>query len=133
MNNNNYPYKRIGYLRRKVSTFLGITNTGVIYVSPGVIKHIKKNHSKQFFLKGDNEIIELMKKIASNPTYIGIHYRDEETVSLEFIKKIDRYILLGIEVDVNSNYIYVRTMYPITESKLNSRMLNGRVYSNENI
>lgn len=133
MKNNDYPYRRIGYLRQKTSIFLGINTTGIIYASNGVIKHIKKNHSKQFSIKGDNDIVELMKKIAEEPTYVGIHYRDEQSISLEFIKKMDKYFLLGIEVDINSNYIYVCTMYPITEGKLNSRMLSGKVYSNENI
>lgn len=133
MNNNDYPYKRVGYLRQKTSSFLGIQNTGVIYASPGVIKHIRKNHYKQLLLKGDNSIIELMRKIAENPDYVGIHYRDDEFISLEFIKKFDRYILLGIEIDINSDYIYVCTMYPITQGKISSRMINGKIYQSENI
>lgn len=133
MNNNDYPFKRIGYLRQKTSYFLGIENTGIIYASPGVIKHIKKNHSRQFLFKSDNDIIDLMRKVADDPSYIGIRYKDSDVISLEFIKKIDRYILLGIEIDINSNYIYVCTMYPITEEKLNSRMISGKIYNSENI
>ena len=40
-------YKRVGYLRQKVANELGIEFTGVIYASPGVLKHIIKRHGRQ--------------------------------------------------------------------------------------
>lgn len=130
----NYPSIRIGYLKREVSLELGINKTGVIYVSLGAIKHIRRNHYKQFYFKGNNEIVELMKKIVEKPTYRGVHYRDNEYISLEFIKKIDKTILLlGIEIDIASNYIYVRTMYPISEKKFNNRLLSNKIYIKKNI
>ena len=41
-------YKRVGYLRERVAYELGIEFTGVIYASPGVLKHIIKRHGRQF-------------------------------------------------------------------------------------
>ena len=41
-------YKRVGYLGKShIANELGIEFTGIIYASPGVLKHINKRHGKQ--------------------------------------------------------------------------------------
>ena len=50
------------------------------------------------------------------------------------IKKVDNIILLlGLEIDLEEQYIFVATMYPITLSKMNSRIYRGRLLKIENI
>ena len=51
--------------------------------------------------------------------------------SLELVKKIDNILLLGLDVDLEDKYIYVATIYPITESKLNARIHSGRLIAVE--
>ena len=38
-------------------------------------------------------------------------------------------MLLGIDIDTENGYIYVSTMYPITDMKINSKVYNGELIS----
>ena len=120
-------YKRVGYLRERVADELGIEFTGVIYASPGVLKHIIKRHGRQFDKRTRTGILEWMKKILDDPDYIGIYKNDEGQTAIEFIKKAYTNLLLGVEVDEEKQYIYVTTMYPITDRKIENRIYSGKL------
>lgn len=120
-------YKRVGYLRERVAYELGIEFTGVIYASPGVLKHIIKRHGRQFDKRTRTGILEWMKKILDDPDYIGIYKNDEGHTAIEFIKKAYTNLLLGVEVDEEKQYIYVTTMYPITDRKIENRIYSGKL------
>ena len=120
-------YKRVGYLRQKIANELGIEFTGVIYASPGVLKHIMKRHGKQLDRKTKASILDWMKKILDDPDYIGIYKNDEGQTAIEFIKKAYTNLLLGVEVDEEKQYIYVTTMYPITDKKIENRVYSGKL------
>ncbi|MGL5086482.1 MAG: PBECR2 nuclease fold domain-containing protein [Clostridium sp.] len=127
MENKFCTYKRVGYLRSKMSNILGISYNGVIYASPGVVKHIKNRHGNHLSRKVTTNIIEIMKSIISDPDYIGIYKSSFGKISVEIIKKIDVNILVGIEIDNEKDYIYVSTMYPITDAKIESKLYNGKL------
>ena len=120
-------YKRVGYLKRKVANRLGIEFTGVIYASPGVLKHIMKRHGRQFDKKTRDGILERMKKILEEPDYIGIYKNEGGQTAIEFIKRIYTNLLLGVEVDGENQYIYVTTMYPITDRKIENKIYSGKL------
>lgn len=120
-------YKRVGYFRSKMANILGISYSGIIYASPGVLKHIKNRHGKHLSKKVATNILEVIRKIINNPDYIGIYKLGGDEISVEIIKKIDENILVGIEVDSEKDYIYVSTMYPITEGKIKSKLYSGRL------
>ena len=120
-------YKRVGYLKNKMANILGVSISGVIYASPGVLKHIKNRHGKQFSKKIITNVLDVIKKVISNPDYIGVYKISGNIASIEFVKKMDINILVGIEVDVEGNYIYVSTMYPITEAKIENKLYSGKL------
>ena len=120
-------YKRVGYLRERVAYELGIEFTGVIYASPGVLKHIIKRHGRQFDKRTRTGILEWMQKILDDADYIGIYKNDEGQTAIEFIKKAYTNLLLGVEVDEEKQYIYVTTMYPITDRKIENRIYSGKL------
>ncbi|MEG0641895.1 MAG: hypothetical protein RSD13_00580 [Clostridium sp.] len=120
-------YKRVGYFKSKMANALGVAYSGTIYASPGVIKHIKNKHGKHLSKKITMNIIEVIRKIISEPDYIGIYKINENEISIELIKKIDSNILVGIELDLEKDYIYVSTMYPITDSKIKGKLYSGRL------
>lgn len=120
-------YKRVGYLRQKIANELGIEFTGVIYASPGVLKHIMKRHGKQLDRKTKASILDWMKKILDDPDYIGIYKNEEGQTAVEFIKRVYTNLLLGVEVDEEKEYIYVTTMYPITDKKIENRVYSGKL------
>lgn len=120
-------YKRVGYLRQKMANELGIEFTGAIYASPGVLKHIMKRHGKQLDRKTKASILDWMKKILEDPDYIGIYKNSEGQTAVEFIKRVYTNLLLGVEVDEEKEYIYVTTMYPITDKKIENRVYSGKL------
>ncbi|GAB6169991.1 PBECR2 nuclease fold domain-containing protein [Clostridium carnis] len=127
MENRFCTYKRVGYFREKMAEYLGVEYTGTIYASPGVIKHIKKRHGKHLSKKISGNLLETMKNIIEEPDYVGIYKLTEREVLIELVKKIDTNILIGIEIDNYSEYIYVSTMYPITEGKVNNKLYSGKL------
>ena len=120
-------YKRVGYLRQRIANELGIEFTGVIYASPGVLKHIIKRHGRQLNKKTRDSILEWMKKILEEPDYIGIYKNEGGQTAVEFIKRVYTHLLLVVEVDEKHEYIYVTTMYPITDKKIENKIYSGKL------
>ena len=127
MNSKFYTYKRVGYLRKSVARELGIEFTGVIYASPGVLKHIIKRHGKQLDKNTKKNIFEFMKMILEEPDYVGIYKNEGGQTAVEFIKRVYTNLLLGVEIDEEHQYIYVTTMYPITDKKIENRIYSGKL------
>ena len=127
-------YKKVGKIKISISELLELDLPRIVYASPGVINHIKKRHGRQFTKKMKDNIIDIIEKIIKEPEYVGLDYRRVAGGSLELIKKVDNIILLlGLEIDLEEQYIYVATMYPITLSKMNARIYRGRLLKVENI
>ncbi|MDU4980148.1 MAG: PBECR2 nuclease fold domain-containing protein [Clostridium celatum] len=101
--------------------------TGVIYASPGVLKHIIKRHGRQLDKRTRDGILEWMKKILEEPDYIGIYKNEGGQTAVEFIKRVYTNLLLGVEIDEEQEYIYVTTMYPITDKKIENRIYSGKL------
>lgn len=122
-------YKKVGKLKLSITRLVKFEFPSTVYASPGVINHIIKKHGKQLTKKVKHNIIETMEEIINDPDYIGLDKLRGENGSLELIKKVDNSLLLGLEVDEEEHYIYVATMYPITQSKINARLNSGRLIS----
>ena len=120
-------YKRVGYLRQKVAKELGIEFTGVIYASPGVLKHIIKRHGRQLDRQTRNGILDWMKKILEEPDYVGIYKNEGGQTAVELIKRVYTNLILWVDLDDENQYIYVTTMYPITDKKIENRIYSGKL------
>jgi len=120
-------YKKIGQINTSLAERLGFSFDGSVYASPGVINHIRKRHGKQLTKQVKGNLLETMEFIIQEPDYIGVDKSRGEIGALEFIKKIDNTLLLGLEVDLEKKYIYVSTLYPITRGKINNKIFSGRV------
>lgn len=120
-------YKRVGYFKDKMAQDIGIRFTGTIYASPGVIKHIKNKHGKHLGKKIIEDIIGYMKEIINDPDYIGVYSIRENEIHIELIKSLKTNILVGIDINKERDYIFVSTMYPITDSKINNRIYSGKL------
>lgn len=127
-------YKKVGKIKETISENLKLSIPKTVYASPGVINHIKKRHGKQFTKKFKDNIIDIVERIIKNPDYVGFEYDRRNTQAIDLVKKIDNVIvLLGLEIDIEDEYIYVATMYPLTESKLSSRIYSGRLVKVDHI
>lgn len=92
---------------------------GAIYQSSGLATHIKKKHPG---LVGD---IQQIPNIIASPDYIG--HNPKEPDSVEFVKKLGSNLLVCVKLDKGNSYLYVASMYDITESKLNKGIQSGRI------
>ena len=70
--------------------------------------------NKKYLYKGENNVKSIKLKIRYRWRYF-------------FIKKAYTNLLLGVEVDEEKQYIYVTTMYPITDRKIENRIYSGKL------
>jgi len=118
----------VGVFREEFNKILG-TDLPIetIYQSKGLPTHmIKRQHYK--CLKYINNISDII----NNPDYIGVN-PNESGISIEFVKKYNDNVMIGIKLNVEDNYLYVSTMHDITASKISNRLFSGRlkIFSNE--
>ncbi|MCY6485475.1 hypothetical protein OW763_14165 [Clostridium aestuarii] len=119
-------YYSVGQINKNIANIVNFNYTGTVYAAPGVIKHIKKRHKHQLNTDVLNNLIAVIETIISSPDYIG-HHPEKEGTGIEFIKKLADNLLVGVEVDLYDNYIYVATMHPIPQAKINNRVHSGRL------
>ena len=84
---------------------IGIDFTGIIYASPGVLKHINKRHGKQFNTKSNDTIIMWMRDIIEKPDYIGVYTNKRGQTAVQIIKRMYRTILVGVEIERKNIYM----------------------------
>ncbi|SHI58463.1 hypothetical protein SAMN02745163_00428 [Clostridium cavendishii DSM 21758] len=126
MANDKKSYKIVGEINKELAQTAEFEYYGEVYMSPGVIKHIMKKHKNNLEDYVTNNIIDYIKLIIRKPDFVGKHPKKVGT-SIELVKKIEQNLLLAIDVDLDEHYIYVASLYPITEAKLISRISSGRV------
>lgn len=90
-----------------------------IYQSDGLITHIKKQHP------GLEKYMEEIPNIIENPDYIGTNQKEPN--SIELVKVLSDNILVAIKLDKKNNYLYVATLFDISDSKLQNRLKSGRL------
>lgn len=122
-------YKKVGKIDASLADKCDLMYYGSVYISPGVIRHILKRHSKQLSRSVKENIVNIIESILKEPDYVGAKIKENNTVTIEFVKKIDSILLLGMEIDKDEGYIYVSTLYPITKSKINNKIYCGKLLS----
>ena len=90
-----------------------------IYQSDGLITHIQKQH------KGFECYMPDIPDIIENPDYIGVNPKEPD--SIELIKVLKDNILVAVKLDKKNNYLYVASLYDISNSKLQNRLNSGRI------
>ena len=120
-------YRKVGRINASLAGKLGFSFDGSVYASPGVLSHIKKHHGRQLTRRVKDNLLNVIESILEQPDYIGVDRKRGSKGALELIKKVDTTLLLGLEVDMEEEYIYVSTLYPITKSKIDNRIYSGRI------
>lgn len=120
-------YYWVGKISPAIAKIVNFDYTGVVYMSGGVIKHVLKKHKSQLSKQNLNDLVSCIKMVIRKPDYIGAH-PDKPNKSVELVKYIhNNHILVAIEFDEENDYIYVASMYPITDAKLKSRLESKRL------
>lgn len=89
-----------------------------IFQSTGLIRHIEKRHPNCL------QYVNNVSEIISSPDYIGTNPQEQN--SIEFVKRYDQNILVAVKLDITKNYLYVASLYNISESKLERRINSNR-------
>lgn len=115
INNINKKVYEVGILKKDVIELFNLElDEKIICFSDDKIAYTAK-HKHKF----DNEeqyktCIESTPDIINNPDYIALHPNRQ---SIEYIKQIDKLILVAVRVKRNGN-LWVKSVYPITQAKL---------------
>ncbi len=111
----------VGKLYQKLNIIAGTDLPNMeIYCSIGLSVHLKKsNHGNCLkYIKEIPEIIE-------NPDYVGKN--PKEPNSIELVKKFSENILVAIKLDIKENYLYVASLYDVSQTKVERRLHSDRL------
>ncbi|MDD6219569.1 MAG: PBECR2 nuclease fold domain-containing protein [Clostridia bacterium] len=112
--------KEVGIYTQAFNSILGINLPLVkIFASDGLKIHIAKRHP------GYEKYLNSLADIIKSPDYIGVN--PTEPNSIELIKRLDENIQIAIKLDIDKNYLYVASLYDISESKIERRLQSGRL------
>lgn len=67
--------------------------------------------------------IKMIPLIIKEPEYVGLHPKGD---SVQFIKRIDEIMLVGIRVSTNQRWSF-RSAYPITQEKFDTYLQSGSI------
>ena len=120
---------KIGKFSKKIIDLLNlnIPENTEIYIGNQNREHMEKKHSHDYYYYH-----HLLPNIISNPDYVGIEPKNN---SIEYIKEvsIDPSVIIKIAIRVSSNGKYfVRTMYNISDYKIQSALNKGYLFKVEN-
>lgn len=124
LSNGNSKNIKIGELSEEVINVLGLDlKPQNIYVwTPRIQEHCEKHKLEYTSVNSYYSAIKSIPDIIENPDYVGIHANG----NLQYIKKIDDISLVGLKL-VKQNGLLFRTIYPITEDKLNYYIKTNKV------
>ena len=115
---------KIGELSADVINTLGLDlNPQNIYVwTPRIQEHCEKHKLEYSSQESYYSAIKSIPDIIKNPDYVGLHPNG----NLQYIKKIDDISLVGVKLVKQSGLLF-RTIYPITEDKLNYYIKTNKI------
>ena len=112
----------VGKYNKKYNTILNISlDEYSIVRSKGLLAHmINRKHFKAL------KYIDDIPDILSNPDYIGINPNEKGT-SIEYVKCLKDNILLGVKSDQKNDYLYISTMYDLSQKSIERYIHSGRL------
>jgi len=114
---------KVGEYKKEFNDILGTDiELQEIYRSSGLPAHmVKRKHYKCL------KYIDFISDIISEPDYIGVNPNENGGQSIEFVKRYEINVLVGVKLDIDDNYLYVATMHDVQESKIKRRLHSGRL------
>lgn len=92
---------------------------GDIYQSDGLSVHVQKRHPDCM------SDLPSVPAIIACPDYIG--HNPKEPSSLELVKRINGNVMVCVKLDISGNYLYVASVFKISDGKLHNRLESGRL------
>lgn len=89
--------------------------------STRIYEHCEKHKNEYSSPSAYNEAVKSIPLILEEPDYIGMHSNG----NIQYIKKLDDITLLGIKVIKGNGGLLFRTLFPISQSKLEHNIRIG--------
>ncbi|MCI1951802.1 MAG: hypothetical protein LKJ50_05305 [Clostridiales bacterium] len=88
------------------------------------IEHIVNRHRTDFQSEDSFEkYVSMIPEAIQSPDYIGLHPNKK---SIEYIKRVDGLLLVAVRIS-NGKNLFLKTAFPIKESKLQSYIESGSI------
>ena len=91
--------------------------------STRIEEHCEKHKSEYSSPSAYNQAINSIPLILQNPDYVGIH----KNGNLQYVKKLDDISLVGVQILCGGHNLLFRTIFPITEAKLENLVNLGKL------
>ena len=91
--------------------------------STRIQEHCEKHKDDYSSPTSYNQAVKSIPLILSEPDYVGLHKNE----NMQYVKKLDDISLVGIQVLKGSGHLLFRTIYPISEVKLNNSIKSGKL------
>ncbi len=92
---------------------------GDILRSSGLLVHLRKHHPDEM------QNLSYIPEIIAAPDYIGHHPKEPD--SIELVKVIEKNIMVCVKLDKKDGYLYVASVFSISDGKLQNRLNSGRL------
>lgn len=115
---------KIGELSQKVIDILNLDlkPQNINIWSTRLSEHCEKHKNEYSSPTSYNNAIKSIPIIISDPDYVGLH----KNGNIQYIKRLDDISLVGIKIVKGDNGLLFRTIYPISETKLNNSIKSGK-------
>ena len=86
-------------------------------------EHCEKHKTDYSSPTAYNQAVKSIPLIISEPDYVGLH----KNGNIQYIKKLNDISLVGIQIVKGGGNLLFRTIYPISEAKLNNSIKSGKL------
>lgn len=120
----------LGTLDKEIIDLLNLnTIEGKILLSSDRIKHIKKHEKDYSSYEEFKKCTESAIEILQYPDFVGIHPDGD---SIQYVKEISKNVLVAVRIN-NTGKNWVKSIYPISDSKLEGYLNSGRLKKVDNL
>lgn len=91
---------------------------------PRLQEHCEKHKDEYSSITAYNNAVKSIPKIIQDPDFVGLH---KENGNIQYIKKLDDISLIGVKILKGKGGLLFRTIFPITQDKLEHYIRTNRV------
>ena len=115
---------KIGELTEEIISILNLNlkPQNINIWSNRIEEHCEKHKSEYNSVYNYYQAVKSIPLILKNPDYVGLHSNG----NIQYIKKFDEISLVGIKIIRGNNGLLFRTIFPITEDKLEHNIRIGK-------
>lgn len=125
INKNKSKNIKIGELNNEVITTLNLDlkPQNINIWSTRIQEHCEKHKSEYSSPSSYNQAVNSIPLILKEPDYVGLH----KNGNIQYVKRLDDISLVGIQILRGSGHLLFRTIFPISETKLNNSIKSGKL------